>query len=68
MGEQKKKLLINTLLYLIIRRRSKFEEGNGNPLLPGESPWTEEPGGLQSMGSQESDMTKRLNHHHHYYL
>ena len=21
-------------------------------LLPGESPWTEEPGGLQSMGSQ----------------
>ena len=22
-----------------------------------ESPWTEEPGGLQSMGSQESDMT-----------
>ena len=26
--------------------------------------WTEEPGGLQSMGSQESDMTYRLNHHH----
>ena len=27
--------------------------GHGNPLfLPGESPWTEEPGGLQSMGSQ----------------
>ena len=27
---------------------------HGNPLLyswPGESPWTEEPGGLQSMGS-----------------
>ena len=24
--------------------------------LPGESPWTEEPGGLQSTGSQESDM------------
>ena len=24
---------------------------------------TEEPGGLQSMGSQESDMTLRLNHH-----
>ena len=23
--------------------------------------WTEEPGGLQSMGSQELDMTKRLN-------
>ena len=27
-------------------------------------PWTEEPGGLQSMGLQESDMTERLNHHH----
>ena len=24
-------------------------------------PWTEEPGGLQSMGSQELDMTGRLN-------
>ena len=24
-------------------------------------PWTEEPGGLQSMGSQESDTTERLN-------
>ena len=23
-----------------------------------EIPWTEEPGGLQSMGSQESDMTQ----------
>ena len=29
-------------------------------------PWTEEPGGLQSMGSQESDTTYRLNHHHHH--
>ena len=28
-------------------------------------PWTEEPGGLQSTGSQESDTTGRLNHHHH---
>ena len=27
-------------------------------------PWTEEPGGLQFMGSQESDTTERLNHHH----
>ena len=24
-------------------------------------PWTEEPGGLQSMGSQESETTERLN-------
>ena len=28
-------------------------------------PWTEEPGGLQSMGSQESDTTWRLNCHPH---
>ena len=27
-------------------------------------PWTEEPGGLQSMGSQELNTTQRLNHHH----
>ena len=28
-------------------------------------PWTEKPAGLQSMGSQESDTTKRLNTHTH---
>ena len=28
-------------------------------------PWTEEPGGLQSMGSQESDTTLRLNHQYY---
>ena len=28
-------------------------------------PWTEEPGRLQSMASQESDMTRQLTHHHH---
>ena len=27
-------------------------------------PWTEEPGGLQSMGRQEQDTTQRLDHHH----
>ena len=26
-------------------------------------PWTEDPGRIQSMGSQESDMSYRLNHH-----
>ena len=31
-------------------------------ILAWEIPWTEEPGGLQSMGSQESDMTEQLNH------
>ena len=30
-----------------------------------ETQWAEEPGGLQSMGSQDSDMTQQLNHHHH---
>ena len=30
-------------------------------------PWTEECGRLQSMGSQESDIAKRLNHHHYEY-
>ena len=37
-------------------------EGNGNPLqflLPGESPWTEEPGGLYSpWGRKELEMTE----------
>ena len=28
-------------------------ERNDNPLLTGESPWTEEPGALQSMGLQK---------------
>ena len=28
-------------------------------------PWTEKPGGLQSMGSKELDMTWWLNHHHY---
>ena len=29
-------------------------------ILAGEIPWTEEPGGLQSMGSPELDMTEHL--------
>ena len=41
-------------------------EGNGNPLhysflqeeFLQEIPWTEEPGGLQSVGSRESEMTE----------
>ena len=32
-------------------------------VLAWKSPWTEEPGGLQSMGLQ-SDTSDRLNHHH----
>ena len=33
-------------------------------ILAREIPWTEQPGGLQSMGSQESDTTERLKHYH----
>ena len=29
------------------------------------SPWTEEPGGLQSMGLQERDTTEATKHHYH---
>ena len=34
-------------------------------LLAWETPRTEEPGGLQSMGSRESDTAEGLDHHHH---
>ena len=40
--------------------------GHGNPLQNScleNSPWTEEPGEQQSMGSQESDMTERRSAH-----
>ena len=32
--------------------------GNHSSTLAWKIPWTEEPGGLQSVGSQESDMTE----------
>ena len=32
--------------------------------LPGDSPWTEEPGRLQTMGVTESDMIERLSTAH----
>ena len=41
------------------------EVATHSSILAWEIPWTEEPGGLQSMGLQELDMTERLNHHHH---
>ena len=44
--------------------RKKWQPTPG--FLPRESPWTEDAGRLQSMGSQESDMTWRLHHHHHH--
>ena len=33
-------------------------------ILAWEIPWTEEPGGLQSMGLQELDTIEQLNHNH----
>ena len=35
----------------------KKEMATHSSILTREIPWTEEPGGLESMGSQESDMT-----------
>ena len=42
-----------------------LEEGmaSHSSILPGESPWTEEPGGLQSVGHKELDMAERLSKH-----
>ena len=40
------------------------EMASHSSILAWRLPWTEEPGGLQSVGSQESDTTERLNHHH----
>ena len=36
------------------------EMATHSSILAWEIPWTEEPGGLQSVNSQESDITKRL--------
>ena len=40
------------------------EVATHSSILAWKIPLTEELGGLQSTGSQESDTTKRLNHHH----
>ena len=39
------------------RSPGRGRKGNHSSILAWEVPWTEEPGGLQSMGSQESDTT-----------
>ena len=49
-----------TLLLDILEK----EMATHSSLLAWRIPWTEEPDGLQSMGSQELDTTERLNHHH----
>ena len=46
-------------------RKIVGEEGNGtqSSTLAWKIPWIEEPGGLQSMGLEESDTTERLHFH-----
>ena len=49
------------------RRRSdplEKEMATHSSILAWRIPWTEEPGRLQSMGSQQSDLILQLNHHH----
>ena len=41
----------------------KKEMATHSRILAWRTPWTEEPGGLQSMGSQRSDTTWQLNCH-----
>ena len=45
---------------LILNWEDPLAEGMAthSSILPGESSWTEEPGGLQSTGSKKSDMTE----------
>ena len=52
---------------LFLGREDPLEKEMATPssILAWRIPWTEQPGRLQSMGSQELDMTYRLNHHHH---
>ena len=47
--------------------KDPLDEGRAtySSILSWRIPWTEKPGGLQSMGSQELDSTFRLNHGHH---
>ena len=54
-------------LVQFLGQEDPLEEGmtTHSSILPWKIPWTEEPGGLQSMGLQESDMTEQINHHHH---
>ena len=40
------------------------EMATHSSILAWKIPWTEGPGGLLSMESQESDMTSQLNHYH----
>ena len=71
--KQFQEMLLDTLFGGYLWHEEKQEASTGNlekemathsSVLAWGIPWIEEPGGLQSMGSQESDMTSRPNHHH----
>ena len=42
----------------------EMQTATHSSILAWEIPRTEEPGGLQSIGHKESDVTEQLNHHH----
>ena len=50
--------------FLDWENRLEKEMATHSSMLAWGIPWTEEPGRLQSVGSQESETTLRLNHHH----
>ena len=54
-----------SLFSLLLSVSLEKETATHSSILAWEIPWTEEPGGLQSMRSQESDTNQRLNDHHH---
>ena len=43
----------------------RVENGNYSRILPWKIPWTEEPGGPQSMGHKELGMTEHIHIHTH---
>ena len=47
-------------------RSLEKEMTTNSSILAWEIPWTEEPGTLQSMGSQRVGTTESLNHHHQF--
>ena len=53
------------VLSLGLKDRLEREMTTHSSILAWRIPWTEEPGGLQSIGSQESDTTQRLSMHTH---
>ena len=50
--------IVGDLVLILGWVRSLLQRQLTPVFLPGESPWTEEPGGLESMGCKESDKTE----------